>query len=479
MKPIISIVGRPNVGKSTLFNRLLGYRKAITEDTPGVTRDRNYGEFECNGEAFTLVDTGGFEPTKGNIISGLIKRQIELSIAESSAILFLLDGKDGLLPQDLEIADILRRCEKPVLYVINKLDSEKRELGLSEFFSLGVDTIYPISAAHGLGIYDILDAIWDATASERDMRREGDEGETAESPVGKGKKKGQGSQRKEARLKREAEEAQRKEGTLDLEDGIIRVALVGRPNTGKSSLTNRLLGSERMIVSDVPGTTRDSIDSRIIVDNREFILIDTAGLRRKSRVEAGVEGWSVSSALNTIDRAHVVNLIIDGQEGVSHQDAAIAHTVIARGRGLCLVVNKTDLLSKDTNQQAFKEMVYEKIPHATFAPLVFTSALTGKNVERIISTDISVYNQLQKRIATPALNKNFAEFIARHSIPQDKGKQVKIFYANQVKAGPPTFFLFSNLPDTIPDHYKRYLENCLRQKYGFTGAPIRLVFRKK
>jgi GTPase len=472
MKPIISVVGRPNVGKSALFNRIIGYRKAITEDTPGVTRDRNYGEFEHNGREFILVDTGGFEPSKIDGYFPVIKDQIEMSIAESSAIMFVLDGKDGLLPQDMEIAGLLRKTEKPVLYVINKMDSGKRELGAHEFYALGTDQIYSVSALHGLGVGDLLDAIYQVTAAEDDEIRE-----TRKEK--KGRREKEREIRKERRGKKEkTKEEESAETAEELPKGI-RIAIVGRPNTGKSSLTNKLLGSERMIVSEVPGTTRDAIDSKITFRGKDIVLVDTAGLRRKSRISAKVEHHSVASAIASIERANVVNLVIDAAEGVSHQDAGIAHVVTTKGKGICVVVNKWDLLQGRTAEKEFAETVRERIPHASFAPLVFTSALKGLNIQRVLDADLRIFSQLTKRVTTPKLNKAIEGFIQSHSPPHVQGKQIKILYAHQARAVPPTFVLFTNYPESIPEHYKRYLENCLREKYEFSGVPLRLVFKQK
>lgn len=440
-KPTISIVGRPNVGKSSLFNRLIGCRKAITVDTPGVTRDRNYGDLEYAGYNFRMVDTGGFEPVKEEGYFPLMRRQIIASLEESSMIIFLLDGKEGLMPQDLEIAKGLRKYGKPIFCVINKVDSGKREALVSEFYALGTEKLYPISSLHGLGIDELL------TDLVKTWRVISDEHRGATNTT------------------------QEVEG--------IRIALVGKPNTGKSSITNLLLGTERMIVSDVPGTTRDAIDSKIMFRDKETILIDTAGLRRKSRIEAKVEEYSVSSALKTIERADVVNLIVDADEGVSHQDGGIAHTIISRGKGLCVVVNKWDLVENKMSMEEYRRMVYKRIPHTSFAPVVFASAKTGKNLEKILETNLKIHIQLNRRIKTPALNKALEEILQRQSLSYQQGKRINILYINQVKTMPPTFVLFTNFPNLIPEHYKRYLENSLREKYGFIGTPIRLLFRKK
>ena len=438
MKPIISIVGRPNVGKSTLFNRILGYKKAITEDVPGVTRDRNYGEFDYGGRDFILIDTGGFEPSKEDGFSPLIERQIRTSLDESDMVVFVLDGVEGILPEDRDVATILRKGQKPVFYAVNKVDSAKREEGLSDFYELGMEKFYPVSAEHGRGVDDLLEDIVDA-AKHIDIETE----------------------------------------NSDAVEGTLKIAFVGKPNTGKSSITNRMLGSDRMIVSDVPGTTRDAIDSRITVNGKEIILIDTAGLRKKSKISMKVEEYSVSSAIKSIERANVVNLVIDGQEGIGHQEGSIAHLIISRGKGLCVVANKWDLVSGGVKQDEYRKMVREKIPHAAFAPVIFTSAKTGKNIERILEDNFKVYEQLTRRISTSEINQAFGEFFDHLSISFQQGKQVKIFYVSQAKASPPTFILFSNHPELIPEHYKRYLENSIRKKFGFAGAPIRLVFKKK
>lgn len=438
MKPVVSIVGRPNVGKSTLFNRILGYRKAITEDTPGVTRDRNYGEFSYSGRDFILIDTGGFEPAREDGFPPLIERQIRVSLDESDVVIFVLDGAEGMLPEDRDLATILRKEEKPVFYVVNKVDSQKREGNLFDFYELGMERFYPVSALHGRGVDDLLEDIVSA-----------------------------------------AKHIDAEEEEQDTIGGTVRIAFVGKPNTGKSSITNRMLGSDRMLVSNVPGTTRDAVDSRIIVRGKEIILIDTAGLRKKGKISVKVEEYSVSSAIKTIERADIVNLVVDGLEGVGHQEGSIAHLIISRGKGLCIIVNKWDLVGSAMKQEAHKKMIREKIPHAAFAPVILTSAKTGKNIDRILGQNFRVYEQLTRRIGTSEINQAFGEFFARFNISFQRGKQVKIFYASQAKTLPPTFILFSNRPELVPEHYKRYLENSVREKFGFTGAPIRLVFKKK
>lgn len=435
MKPIVSIVGRPNVGKSTLFNRLIGYRKAITEDIPGVTRDRNYGEFEYGGKSFVLIDTGGFQPAGVETIASLVKEQVYSAMEESSMIIFVMDVRDGLLPEDRDIAMILRRYNKPVFHVVNKVDSKKREADVADFYSLGAEKLYDISAAHGLGLDELLG----------DMSRMA-EAQPAEEPTA---------------------------------DRGIKIAFVGRPNTGKSSIVNRVLGSERMIVSDVPGTTRDAVDSAIDYRGKLLTIIDTAGLRKKSRISLKVEEYSVMSAVRSVERADVVNVVIDGREGIGHQDATITHLIVSLGKGIVIIVNKRDLMDPSMKEEDYTKVVRQRLPHADFAPVVFTSALTGENIERIPETDTAVYRQLTRRIATPKLNRAVEEFSRRLSPPVVDGKQVKIFYASQLKSVPPTFIFFANYPDRIPEHYRRYLENALRDKFGFKGAPVRLIFRKR
>jgi GTPase len=459
MKPIVGIVGRPNVGKSTLFNRILGYRKAITVDTPGATRDRNYGEVDYGGESFTLVDTGGFEPAKKEGLSPLVNEQISTSIKESKLIIFILDNKEGLLPQDMDIARALKRYGKPVLYVVNKVDSAKSEVHTLEFYRLSPDSLHEVSALHGLGIGDLLDHMI------RVLR------ETHNVSPAPAALMGQVSADRGRVETVSAGVGPRGEG--------IRIAVVGRPNTGKSSIVNRLIGAERMIVSEEPGTTRDAIDSKVTFGGRELVLVDTAGLRRKSRIAVKVEEYSVASAIKTIERADVVNLVIDAAEGISHQDGEIAHLIITRGKGICIVVNKWDLIDKGGRENEYRGLVKRGIPHASFAPILFASAKTGKNMEKIVETDIKVYGQLGRNIRTPALNKVFREFLQRTSLSYQKGKQVNILYVNQSGSYPPTFLLFANYPRLIPEQYKRYLENSLREEYGFTGAPIRLVFKSK
>ncbi len=441
MKQIISIIGRPNVGKSTLFNRILGYRKAITEDTPGVTRDRNYGEFEYLGNEYVLIDTGGFESKTDGVITVKVREQIEASLKESDAIIFLLDVKDGLIPEDVTIYEDLRRLHKPVFCAVNKVDSGKRELSLGEFYELGVEKLYPISAMHGTGVDELLEDI--------------------------------------VREIKQYVALDKNEKHEDHEKDSIKIAFIGRPNTGKSSIVNKIFGSERMIVSEIPGTTRDAIDTEIAFMDRKIVLIDTAGLRKKSKIIEKTEAYSVARAIKSIERADIVNLVIDAKEGIGHQDGSIAHTIASRGKGLCIVLNKWDLVEKDISEERYKEMVRERIPHVSYCPIIVVSAKTGLNIEGIIETDMEVYGELKKRIPTSELNRCFNEITNQVNLTYVKGKPVKILYIHQQKVMPPTFVLFSNHPELIPENYKRYLENALRREFGFSGAPIRFIFRKK
>ncbi|MCX8022961.1 MAG: ribosome biogenesis GTPase Der [Syntrophorhabdaceae bacterium] len=444
MKPVITIVGRPNVGKSTLFNRILGYRKAIVEDAPGVTRDRNYGEFTYRGNSFTLVDTGGFVPLSDDVIFNLVEEQIFFSVRESSLVLFVVDGREGIHPHDMDTAEKLRKLGKRVFCVVNKMDSQKTHIKAYEFHELGFEELYMVSALHGTGIGELLDGIYDVL---------------------------QGSA-----LTDEVEE----EGEKNFKEGyLLKIAIVGRPNTGKSSIVNKILGEERMIVSDISGTTRDAIDSEFDYGDRKIIIIDTAGLRKKNRISEKIEGHSVAHAIKSIERADVVNLIIDGTEGPSHQDSAIAHTVVKRGKGLCIVINKWDLMDKKGEPKAYTKMVRERIPHASFAPVLFVSAKTGLNIEKILKENLKIRSQMEMRISTPELNRALEEITDAVSPPMISGKKIRLLYINQPKTTPPTFVVFSNHPESISDQYKRYLEREIRRRFGFTGVTIRLYFRKK
>jgi GTP-binding protein len=433
-KPIVAIVGRPNVGKSTLFNRLAGKRLAITDEVPGTTRDRLYAEADWGGVSFTLVDTGGLDLVSGDDLMAEVRAQAQTAMAEADVIVFLVDVKDGLTASDEEVAQVLRRTAKPVLLAVNKAESQARREAAVEFYALGLGELYPISALHGTGTGDLLDEIISAF------------------PV-------------------EAEEE---------ETEAIKIAIVGRPNVGKSSLLNKLLGQERSIVHDAPGTTRDAIDTQLEWKGEPVVLIDTAGIRRKGRIQRGVEKYSVLRALRAIDRADVVLLLIDATEGATAQDAHIAGYILEEAKSVVVVVNKWDLVKKDTyTMQIYVEHVYAVLRFLDYVPMLFISALTGQRVDQVLPTALRVQDARFIRIATAELNRILQEAIARHAPPSKAGKRLKFYYATQARVDPPTFVFFVNDPRLVHFSYKRYLENQLREHYGFLGTPLRLSFRKR
>jgi len=432
MKPLVAIVGRPNVGKSTLFNRLVEEPRAIVEDLPGTTRDRLYADAQWGGVAFTLIDTGGLVLWTEDELTMQVRRQVELAMAEAEAILFLVDVAEGLTVGDEEIAELLRVSQKPLFLVVNKADNEARRLAATEFYSLGLGEPYPISALHGTGMGDLLDAL------------------VASFPP-----------------REEVEEA---EG--------VRVAIVGRPNVGKSSLLNALLGWERAIVSESPGTTRDAIDTQMSWDSQLVTLIDTAGIRRRGRVQRGVEQYSVLRALRAIQRAHVVVLLLDAPQGVTAQDAHIAGYVMEEARGIVLVVNKWDLMQEADLSEYAKE-VRQAFRFIPFAPLLFVSALTGRRVGTVLETALRVYQERLRRVPTSGLNRLLREAVASHSPPSKRGKRLRFYYATQAEVDPPTFVFFVNDPQLVHFSYRRYLENRLREAFGFEGTPLRLYFRRR
>ncbi len=435
MKPIVAIVGRPNVGKSTLFNRISGGRKAIVWDEPGVTRDRNYSDVEREGSAFTLIDTGGFEPASKDPIFAQMREQCQLAMDEADVILFMMDGKEGLAPSDEEIADILRKLNKPVFYIVNKVDGPKHEERVLEFYGLGVEPIYSISAEHGYGVNELMEEVTKALPDLAEEKRDED---------------------------------------------VTKVAVIGRPNVGKSSLLNRLLGYKRVLVDEVPGTTRDAIDTRFERDGRRYVLIDTAGIRRKSRISLRLEKYSIVEALRTIDRSDVALLLLDSKEGVTDQDARIGGFIHQKGKGCILIVNKWDLVEKDSQTIVrYEEEVRENLKYLSYAPILFISALTGQRVKKVLDVVDQVSEQTKKRIATSQLNKYFGKWVEKFPPPLYKNRSVKMNYITQVSTGPPTFVIYVNFPDGIHFSYERYLLNQMREAFGFEGVPVRLLFRKK
>ena len=435
MKPVVAIVGRPNVGKSTLFNRIARGKKAIVANEPGVTRDRNYAEVEWDGRAFTLIDTGGFEPVSKDRIFVQMREQCQLAMDEASAILFLMDGREGLTPSDKEIADLLRRQEKPVFYVVNKIDGPHHEEKAFEFYGLGIEPIYSISAEHRYGIDELMSEVITA-------------------------------------LPQSAEEKQ--------DRGATKVTVVGRPNVGKSSLINRLLGYKRVLVDEVPGTTRDAIDTPIERDGKRYILVDTAGIRRKSRISLRLEKYSIVEALRTIDQSDVVLLLLDSKEGVTDQDARLGGFIHEKGKGCILLVNKWDLIPKDSQTMVeYERRVYEDLKYLAYAPILFISALTGQRVKNVLDAVDEVSEEMKKRIPTSRINKDFEAWVESHPPPLYRNRRVNLAYITQVSTAPPTFVIYTNHPGGIHSSYERYLVNRMRQAFGFRGVPIRLQFRKK
>ncbi len=440
MKPLIAIIGRPNVGKSTLFNRLSEGKKAIAIDQPGATRDRNYAEASWNGRPFTVVDTGGFEPISTEKILTQMREQTRLAMEQADIIVFLMDGKDGLTPSDEEIVRLLRSYRKPVYYAVNKIDGPRHDENVYEFYRLGVEPIHTISAEHGRGVDELMNAV------------------TADIPVA------------------EPEDEKVPGG----EEEPIRIAVVGRPNVGKSSLVNRILGYERTIVNPLPGTTRDAIDTPFEREGRRYVLIDTAGIRRKSRISQNLEKYSVIEALRTLDRCDIALVLIDGEEGVTEQDARIAGLALEKGVACILVVNKWDLVEKDNSTVGvYVNRLREELKFVQFAPIAFVSALTGQRLGRIFELVDAVWAQYTRRIATADLNAQLERYIAENPVPLYRNRPNKIVYATQPRVKPPTFVFFVREPRAIHFSYERYLTNRIREGLGFESVPIRLIFRKR
>jgi len=435
MKPVVAIVGKPNVGKSTLFNRIVGRKKAIVEDQPGVTRDRNYADIEWGDKPFSLIDTGGFEPISRERIFMQMKEQCQLAIEEADLILFLMDGKDGLTPSDKEIASILRREPKPVLYVVNKIDGPKHEDKVFEFYGIGAERILSISAQHNYGVDDLMtEVLKNLPPSE--------EGE--------------------------------------VEEEVIRIAVVGRPNVGKSSLINRILGYDRVIVNESPGTTRDAIDTVVEIGQGKYLLIDTAGIRRKKKISLRLEKYSIVEALKSIDRCDVALFLIDPRERVTEQDTKIAGFIHEKAKGCVVVVNKWDLIEKNSDTaKEYTLQIREELKFLPYAPILFISCLTGKRVIATIQLVDQVAEEFGKRVSTSHLNNLIEESTTKVPLPRYGRGRVKIYYGTQVSIKPPTFVLFANYPRRIHVTYQRYLINRIRQSLGFKRSPIRLLLRER
>ena len=435
-KPGVAIVGRPNVGKSTLFNALAGEKISIVKDTPGVTRDRIYADVTWLDKEFTMIDTGGIEPDSRDVILSQMREQAQIAIDTADVILFLTDVRQGLVDADSKVADMLRRSGKPVILVVNKVDNfEKYMPDVYEFYNLGIGDPVPVSAASRLGIGDLLDQVMEHFPEH------------------------------------EAGEE---------EDDRPRVAIVGKPNVGKSSIINRLLGENRVIVSDVAGTTRDAVDTVIVHDGKEYVFIDTAGLRRKSRIKEELERYSIIRTVTAVERADVVLMVIDAAEGVTEQDAKIAGIAHERGKGVIIVVNKWDAIEKnDRTMREYESRIRQVISYMPYAEIMYVSAVTGQRLNRMYDMiDMVIANQTM-RIATGVLNEIMTEAVAMQQPPSDKGKRLKLYYITQVSVKPPTFVIFVNDKELMHFSYTRYLENKIREAFGFRGTPLRFIIRER
>ena len=445
IKPLVALVGRPNVGKSTLFNRIIGKRLAVVSDVAGTTRDRLYADGEWNGIAFSLVDTGGIEVTSGwhteplsedsEQFLPMIRSQAAIAIQDADIIIQIVDGQAGITAADREVSDILRRSKKPIIIAANKLESSNLQINLYEFYELALGEVFAVSALHGYGTGDLLDAIIEAIPpAEPD----------------------------------------------DEEDESIKIAILGRPNTGKSTLVNKLVGKERVIASPIAGTTRDAIDTKFMWQGEEFTLIDTAGIRRRGKIEPGVEKYSVIRAMRALKRSDVTLLLLDAEEGITAQDTHIAGMIAEETKGVIVLVNKWDAVDKDAfTIYEYQEKLHQDLNFIPYAPILFISAQTGQRVNKIFQMALEIHETSHQRIPTSALNKFMREVTAAHPPPSKGGKRVKFFYATQATVAPPTFVFFVNHPEWVNFSYTRYLENRLREQWPFSGVPVRLVFRAR
>ena len=435
-KPIVAVVGRPNVGKSTLFNRLAGERISIVQDTPGVTRDRIYADVEWTGRKFTLIDTGGMEIGAEDVILKQILQQAEIAIETADVILFITDAKAGMTDDDKQVANMLRRTKKPVVLAVNKIDNVNRDsMNIYEFYELGIGDPIAISAGQALGLGDMLDEVISYFPENA-----------------------------------EAEE----------EEEVIKVAIIGKPNVGKSSLINKILGEDRLIVSNIPGTTRDAIDTPIEIDGQKYVFIDTAGMRRKSKIKEEIERFSIIRAVTAVERCDVAILVIDANEGITDQDTKIAGIAHERGRAAIVAVNKWDAIEKnDKTMNQYLKDIGNELAYMPYAPKVFISALTGQRITRMLELIQTVYQNHALRISTGVLNDVLIEATAMQQPPADKGRQLKLYYMTQVSIKPPTFVIFVNDRELFHFSYKRYIENQLREAFGFVGTPIHFIVREK
>lgn len=434
-KPVVAIVGRPNVGKSTFVNRLVGARQSIVDDMPGVTRDRIYFDVEWQHKYFTVIDTGGIIPGDEDEIMLSIFDQAQIACDEAEKIIFLVDGKDGVHPADEDIANILRRSGKKVFLVVNKIDSVNAMPMLADFYSLSIGEPMAISALHGSGgVGDLLEVVTEDFEAEDEM----------------------------------------------VDEETIKIAIVGRPNAGKSSIINALLNEDRVIVSDVSGTTRDSIDSKIVYKQKDFVLIDTAGIRKKAKVDWGVEKFAVDRAIRSIRDCDVAVLIIDATEGISDQDKKISALITEAGKGIIIAINKWDLVEKENHTMSqFEKQIAKDVPFLEYVPKIFISAVTKQRLNQIFDKSLDVYTEATKRVSTGILNKVINDAYAMNPPSTVKNKRLKILYTTQINTQPPTFVMFANNGDLMKDHYKRYMEKKLREAFGFFGTPIRISVRER
>lgn len=435
MLPVVSIVGRPNVGKSTLFNRLIGSRKAIVHDDYGVTRDRHYGETFWNGRDFTIIDTGGYLPDDMNVMVAGIREQVHIALDESDVILFVVDAKDGINTLDKSVADLLRQQDKPVLLVSNKADNEERRLNSTEFYELGIEELFPVSSINGTGTGELLDRVVELLP----------------------------------------------ESEPEPEIKTPKLAFIGRPNVGKSSLFNAILDDERAIVTNIAGTTRDSINSKLEYAGNEYVLVDTAGLRRRTKVKENVEFYSTVRTERAIRECDVAILLVDAMQGFDAQDKRVLREAEKFNKGLIIVLNKWDLVpEKDTNTvRDFEEYIYSAVPQLSYVPIVTISAMNKQRVHKVIDLAQQVIDERKKEISTSEFNDFLEQMLGAKPLPMKRGRQLKITYATQVKNNPPVFKFFMNSPHDLPPNYRKFIENKIRERFGFTGVPITMVFRQK
>ncbi|MBI5495789.1 MAG: ribosome biogenesis GTPase Der [Deltaproteobacteria bacterium] len=475
--PVVAIVGRPNVGKSTLFNRLARRRIAIVDDEPGVTRDRLYAMARPPGYRFHLIDTGGLDPDNAHEFFVGIREQATVAIEEADVVIHVVDSRAGLHPDDRFVAELLRKHGKPAVTAANKSDAKDHVDLLPEFYELGVADVMPVSAAHGLGVSDLVDKVLSLLPTE--LRAEAEQRAADEDAQPRGR-----AARRAAAEAAEAEAPPPEEGEGRGDEvhapPELRVAIVGRPNAGKSSLVNAILGEPRLMVSEIAGTTRDAVDTLVERDGKRYVLIDTAGLRRKRSVARKVEKFSVVAALHALEDAHVVCLVLDGYEGVTEQDEKIAEMAFNAGKALVIVVNKWDLVEDAVRRrEEYAKRVLDEMGFVAYAPVVFASALHKQGTQKVLSTVDTVAQHHFRRVGTARINKAFERAEEGHHLPSFKGRRVSLYYATQVAIAPPTIVVACNMPEGIHPSYRRYLQNAMREQFGFVGTPLKIIFRRR